>query len=242
MCIIARTVAVDHLEVLAVLRREVLLEDVHADHRVALVAQIFPHVDKIDQAAGRLDNSPMQLMIEFKPGLHDLQIDRAIVDQVHHDLFHTTSPGDAVDEVQVAGCPAADGKSLLVQNFGLPTDGRVIEPVGVGKMRAVEVLQSVDSGKRQVAGLKILAGLELGILVPLSEVALDAAVGELTQLGTAVDRLDVSKVVAHHTEQLLHVLQTEMAHDREVDFGRAFVLDRNAVVSLSVGRTKYPFS
>ena len=57
MCImVLRAVGVDHLEILAVLRGEVLLEDGQADHRPALVAQVVADVREIDQPVGRFQN------------------------------------------------------------------------------------------------------------------------------------------------------------------------------------------
>ena len=105
-------------------------------------------------------------------------------------------------------------------------------------MRAVEVLQAVDAGERQVAGFQVPARLELGVLVALAEIALDAAVGERPQFRPAVDRLDVAEVVAHHAEQLLHVRQPEVLHEHLVDLGRAFVLDGDAVVAAAIERAE----
>jgi len=106
----------------------------------------------------------------------------------------------------------------------------------------VEVFQSVDSGKRQVASGTSTPSLRWASTSRPAEVALDAAVRKLPKFGTAIDGLDISKVVPHHAEKLLHVLQTEMVHDHAVDFRRAFMLDRNTVKLLPVGRTKHPFS
>jgi hypothetical protein len=93
-----------------------------------------------------------------------------------------------------------------------------------------------------MACFQILTRLELGILVSLAEVALDAAIGKGLQLRSTIDGFDVAKVVAHHAEQLLHVLQAEMLHDHSIDFRRTLMLDRNAVVAASLEGAQYSFS
>ena len=233
-----RTVGVDHLEILAVLGGEMPLEDGRRDHRPALVAEIVAGMGEIDQPAGRLQCPPLHLVEELESGLHDLQVHRAVVDQVHQHLFHAAAPGDAVDEVHVAGRADADGQAPLVQRLGLPADGRVVEPVGRGEVGAVEVFQAVDAGERQIAGFQVAARLELGVLVALAEIALDAAVGKRLQLRAAVDRLDVAEIVAHARKQLLQVRQPEMLHEHPVHLGRAFVLDRDAVVTATLEGTE----
>ncbi len=181
---------------------------------------------------------PLHLVEELEPGLHDLQVHRVVVDQVHEDLLHAAGPGNAVDEVHVAGRADADGQAPLVQRLGLPADGRVVEPVGRGEVGSVEVFQAVDAGEGQVARLQVAARRELGVLVTLAEVALDAAVGKRLQLRAAVDRFDVAEIVAQDTEQLLQVPQPEVVHEHLVHLGGAFVFHRDAVIAAAIEGTE----
>jgi len=98
-------------------------------------------------------------------------------------------------------------------------------------VRPVEIFQAIHPGEGQVTRLQVLPGLELGVLVVFAEIAFDAAVGERLQLRAAVDRFDVAKIIAQHSEQLFHVGQAEVTHQHPVHLGSAFVLDWNTVVA-----------
>ena len=64
------------------------LKDGHADHGAALIAQILAHVGEVEQAAGGLQHAAVHVVVELEPRLHDFQIDRIVVDQVHEHLLH----------------------------------------------------------------------------------------------------------------------------------------------------------
>ncbi|MFA5057868.1 MAG: hypothetical protein WC485_07115, partial [Opitutaceae bacterium] len=58
--------AVGHVKVFLEFRRKVALEQILADHRAALVAQILADVGEIDQPASRFQDAAMHLVVELK--------------------------------------------------------------------------------------------------------------------------------------------------------------------------------
>ena len=206
------------------------VKNLEADHRSALVAEILSRVHDINQAIRRLKHPLMHLVVELEPGRHYRQINLIIGGEVHHHLLHAASAGDAVDEIQIARRPGADGE-LRPQGLALRPDGGVIKPVGTGKMRAVQPVQRLNAGKGLMHRLQVLAAFELCIDVMLAPIAFDAAVGECPQRRSLVVGRHIAKVFAQHDQQLFHVRQSEVFHEGMVHFRRAFMLDGDPVIA-----------
>jgi hypothetical protein len=109
-------------------------------------------------------------------------------------------------------------------------------------MRAIEFVQCLDPRIRKIAGLKIAPPFELCILVSLTEVSFDAAIGKSPKLRSSIGGLDVAEVVTNNPEHLLHVVQAKVLHDHPVYFGCGFVFDGNAVVAAALIGTDDAFT
>jgi len=196
---------------------------------------------EIDQPAGRLQYPLVHLVVKTEAGLHNIEVDLVVGNQVDQHLLGAPRPGDAVDEIHIPGRSEADGVARIADLFALRADGRVVEPVGRRKMRAVELFELVDPSKGQVRGLEVLTPFELRVFVTLAPVTLHAAVGKSAQLRPRVRQFHIAEIVAHHAEQLFHIRQPEMVHNHLVHLGRTLVFDRDTIVSGAVKGPQGPF-
>ncbi len=169
---------------------------------------------------------------------------------------NATEGGQYKPSVEIMPRRRAEAEAARI--FNLEGPGGLAASLGVvlgeagdqASSQAASSFFAIDPGSLfTTASLKILigfqfhgAGLELGVLVPLAEIAFHTAVGKRPKFRPAIDRLDVAKVVAHHPQQLLHVPKPKMVHEQLVDFRGTLVLDRNPIVPCPLKRTKYTFS